>query len=199
MCFAKSDANNTPAILHSVISCELLAEVLQLMGCDCWNPQYLSHCGQLVELKVESPSSCTQANQYTANVTVLPQLFCTKQVELQYYRGRTIFPSDKLRNVLLFGGENWHPMADLTFILGDFSKEKDNLSPKLLLLTWHVTLHPPLLGSSNSLEEAQNVFKWHDLFLDRKEWSFVSFVVQQVCLQQIRIKTFCLPFACILD
>ena len=91
MCFAKSDVDNTLAILHGVISRESLAEVFQSMGCDGWNPRYLSHCGQLVQLEVEFPHSCTQFKQYTANIIVLPQLLSTKQVELQYTRGQSIF------------------------------------------------------------------------------------------------------------
>ena len=135
MCFAKLDVDNTPAILHGVISCESLAEVFQSMGCEGWKPRYLSHCGKLVELQVESPQSCSQSKQYTANVIVLPQLLSKKQVELQYTCGQSIYPSDELRNVLLFGGDNWHPMADLTVILGNFCKEEDSIPSNLLFLT----------------------------------------------------------------
>ena len=129
MCYAKSDVDNTPAILHSVISRESLAEVFKSMDCEGWQPRYLSHCGKLVELQVESPNFCSQSKQYTANIIVLPQLLSKKQVELQYTHGQSIYPSDELRNMLPLGGDNWHPMADLTVILGDFCKEKNRPPP----------------------------------------------------------------------
>ena len=61
--------------------------------------------------------------------------------------------------MFLFGGDNWNPKTNLTVILGNFSKEHDNLPPKLLLLTWHVKLDLPLLGTSNPFCEARKVFQ----------------------------------------
>ena len=159
MCYAKSETDNTPAILHGVVSCESSAEVFQSMEREGWRPRYLSQIGELVELQVPLPQSCAQFKQYTAHVIVLPQLLSKEQVEMQYTRGQSNYPPDELRNILLFGGDNWHPRADLTVILGGLGKEKGNLPPKLLFLTWHVTLDPPLLGSSTPFGEAMKVFQ----------------------------------------
>ena len=159
MCYAKSETDNIPAILQGVVSCESLTEVFQSMDCEGWRPRYLSQIGKLVELRVPLPQPCAQFKQYTAHVIVLPQLLSKEQVEMQYTRGQSNYPPDELRNILLFGGDNWHPRADLTVILGDFGKGTANLPPKLLFLTWHVSLDPPLLGSSNPFGEARKVFQ----------------------------------------
>ena len=84
MCYAKLDRDKTPAILHGVLSCESFAKIFESMCRDGLNPWYLSYCGRLVQLKVDTPNSCTKSKQYTANVIVLPQLLSTNQVESQY-------------------------------------------------------------------------------------------------------------------